>query len=472
MRSPTGLAETSPAAPARRAVRVAELVARLQVGLSENFPNRFWVEGEISGFKVARSGHAFFALKESNAQIEAVIWRDRLARLPVSPEEGGQVLALVRKVDFYAPSGRLRLHVDAIEPRGIGALAKALEERKARLDAEGLFAPERKRPLPFLPRVIGIATAGRSAALRDILEILQQRFSQRRLILRLCRVQGKGAASDIAAALDELNRHGEAEVIILGRGGGSMEDLWCFNEEEVVRAVARSRIPVISGIGHEVDWTLADHVADFRAATPTAAAQRCLPEHRDLQRRLVVFGERLQSAVDKRVELARVRFAGQVAALGDPRELVRRRSARLDALASRAREVFSRLTPERRLRLERAQGILRANLPRTDVSSTALKQLGRRLDVAMGAGLKRARERLAARSSEVHALSPLSVLGRGFSVTQREQGEIVRDAMGLAVDEEVRLRFARGTARARILETEPGENALDTSEGKEAEEES
>ncbi|MDG2307428.1 MAG: exodeoxyribonuclease VII large subunit [Candidatus Binatia bacterium] len=492
---PAASAPSPESAPekARRSIPVRRFVQQLKTGLQEVFPNRFWLEGEVSGYKVIRNGHAFFSLKEAKDTVEAVMWADQRARLAFTPEDGSQVLALVRRVDYYGPSGRLRLQVDDLEPHGVGALQKALEERKARLLKEGLFEDARKLPLPALPRVVGIVTAPKSAALKDILEILQQRFAERRMLVRPCRVQGQGAAEDIAAALDDLNRDGTADVIILGRGGGSMEDLWCFNEEAVVRAIARSRIPVIAGVGHEVDTTLADYAADLRVATPTAAAQRCLPDRREIEARLEEHDGRLRNAVAKRVELARARLRLCDAALADPRSIVSERRLRLEALASRSRQALVSLTPDqrgrldgfaararqalvaltpaRRIRLERAMGGLRARLPRTDLHMENLGQLGPRLETAMLTSLSKARADLGARASQVNALSPLAVLGRGFAVPRRDDGAIVRDAASLTSGDALHLRFARGSARTRVEEVEALSDAMDSTAGPADEEE-
>ena len=480
---PRSSAAASASAPARRSVGVARFVQRLKAGLSEIFPNRFWLEGEVSGYKVIRNGHAFFSLKEGSEQVEAVLWARDRARLAFTPEDGSQVLARVRKVDFYGPSGRLRLQVDDLEPQGVGALAKALEERRVRLQAEGLFAEERKRPIPRLPRVIGIATAPKSAALKDILEILAQRFAERHMLIRPCRVQGKGAAEDIAAALDDLNREASADVILLGRGGGSMEDLWCFNEEVVVRAIARSRIPVIAGIGHEIDTTLADFVADLRVATPTAAAQRCVPDRGEIEDQLGVLGGRLEKALGRRLDRVRERVRTFDAVLADPRRLVQEprlelttlgararealaaltpvRRRRLDGLAGRSRRALDRLTPERRARLERTAGRLGAVQPRTEGLTHEVGQLGTRLAVSMTSTLDQARANLTLRASQVEALSPLAVLSRGFAVPRDAAGAIVRDATRLAPGDELRLRFARGSARTRVVDTDERSDAMD-----------
>lgn len=437
-------------APARTAVTVARFVAGLQAGLQELYPGRFWVEGEIGSYKVIRNGHAFFALKDEKSQVEAVCWRSDRERLPFAPEDGQRVLARVRKVDFYGPSGRLRVQIDLVEPHGEGALARALEERRARLLAEGLFDQSRKRTPPYLPRVVGIATAGGSAALEDMLKILRQRFADRHVLVRACRVQGAGAAEDIAAALDDLNRDGRAEVILLGRGGGSAEDLWSFNEEAVVRAIARSKIAIITGIGHEIDTTLADLVADLRAPTPTAAAQICVPDRRDLEMQLRSLGSRLDKGIGARLQFARARLRPGEVALRDPRRTLTLRRAALAGLAVRAQDLLGRLTPSSRARLQHLAGRLRLRLPRHDLVARELVEYGTRLEASMRRQVEQARASYQVHAGKVDALSPLAVLDRGFSVARRVNGMIVRDADALEVGDELLLRFARGEAHARV----------------------
>jgi exodeoxyribonuclease VII large subunit len=441
--------------PERRALTVRELVARLQLALQERFPQRFWVEGELSNVKVARNGHAWLCLKDGDAQLEAVIWRDDLRALRFSPADGMQVLALVRRIDVYAPSGRLRIQIERVEPKGIGALYRALEERKARLAAEGLFDDARKRPLPLLPRAVGVATAATGAAIRDVLQVLAQRYADRRVVVRPCRVQGDGAAADVAAALDDLNRDGTVDVIIVGRGGGSIEDLWAFNEEAVVRAIARSRIPVVSAVGHETDWTLADLVADLRAPTPSAAAARVMPERRELEERVDRCRARLERALVHRVERMRGRLAAADVVLANPRRLVTERQLRLEGLARRAREAMRTLPTARRHRLDRLAARLGARVPRTTSERAALERLEQRLRAAWERRLVSARHDLAAGAARLEALSPLSVLGRGFALARREDGAVIRDAAEIVAGDRVELRFARGGARVEVLETRP-----------------
>jgi exodeoxyribonuclease VII large subunit len=450
--------------PAPRAIPVREFVARLQVSLQEAFPARLWLSGELSNFKVGRNGHAFFCLKDGEAQVEVVMWAISLAALRFTPSDGMQVQALVRKVDFYAPQGRLRLHLESIEPMGIGALYRALEERKAKLQAEGLFASERKRPLPFLPRAVGIATAETGAVIHDMLRVLGQRFAERRVLVRPCKVQGEGAAADLEAALDDLNRDASVDVIVIGRGGGSIEDLWAFNDERVVRAIARSRIPVVSAVGHEVDWTLADLVADLRAATPTAAAQHVMPERAALEAELEGFGRRLHEGLLRRLELGRGRLATCRAALGDPRGLVVERQRRLERLGSRARAALLARAPSLAMHLARLSERLGAGAPRTAAGRAALERARLRLGAAVEARLGEKRHALAERAARVEALSPLAVLSRGFALARKDDGSVVRDAAALEAGDELELSFARGGARTRVLHTslDPAASAAET----------
>jgi exodeoxyribonuclease VII large subunit len=441
--------------PQRRSITVRELVGRLQATLAERFPQRFWVEGELSNVKPARNGHTWCCLKDGDAQLEAVIWRDDALRLPFSPADGMHVLALVRRIDLYGPTGRLRLTIERLEPQGIGALYRALEERKARFAAEGLFDGARKRPLPFLPRAVGVATAATGAAVRDVLQVLAQRYADRRVVVRPCKVQGDGAAADIAAALDDLNRDGTVDVIIVGRGGGSIEDLWAFNEEVVVRAIARSRIPVVSAVGHETDWTLADFVADLRVPTPSAGAARVMPERRELEENLVRLRGRLEHALVNRVERMRGRIAAADKVLADPRRLVTERRLRLETLARRAREAMRSLPVERRHRLERLRTRIGARAPSTEVRLRAVESLGRCMLHAFERRLVAARHDATAAAARLDALSPLAVLGRGFALARREDGRVVRDAVEVAPGERLALRFARGAAEVEVLETTP-----------------
>jgi len=378
--------------------------------VEENFV-QVLVQGEISNFAAPSSGHLYFSLKDEKAQIRAVVFRSQARLLTFRPENGMEVICSGR-VSVYAQRGEVQLIVDSVEPRGIGSLQVAFEQLKARLASEGLFAEERKRPLPDFPRTIGIVTSATGAAIHDIRNVLTRRGSGVRVLLRPVRVQGEGAAAEIAEAIDDLNRHGEADVLIVGRGGGSLEDLWAFNEEPVARAIHASGIPVISAVGHEVDFTIADFVADLRAPTPSAAAEMVLRSRLELEGHLDHLILRLAGQMRSRLELLEARLTGFERRLRSPRQ-------------------------ELALRRQR-QGELEA-----------------RLQQAMARRIHDAESRLASLCSRLDILSPLRTLSRGYAIVFSEQtGRAVRDGAEVAVGDRLRLRFARGGARALVEKVE------------------
>jgi exodeoxyribonuclease VII large subunit len=457
---------------ATRGIGVRALVDRIRLALDENFPAKLWVEGEIADWSVHRStGNAFFALKEGDVRVEAILWNSRRSALRFDPASGVQVLALISKVDFYAPQGRLRVHVDRMELRGQGADHLAREALRGRLQAEGLFAEERKRKLPMLPRAVGLATARPSAALLDLLKTLDARFPARRVLIRPCLVQGAGAAADVAAAVDDLNRDGSVDVIVVARGGGSSHDLRAFDDEAVVRAIARSRIPVVSAVGHESDVSLADLVADLRVATPTAAANAVMPQRSKIEELLSGLSERLRNATVARVGAGRREAENLEARLGDPRSRLRAARVEVDRLVVQARErVVERV---RRLATSLAGfgGRLEAGRPRVPVLRASVAALADRLDPAMRSRLAAADADLRREGARLDALSPLGVLSRGFSVARRRDGSVVRSAATLEPGEELRLLFAEGGALASVLDVDaspgPGGRALSTAAAEE-----
>lgn len=373
-----------------------------------------WVVGEISNFRVPTSGHFYFVLKDEHAQIAAVMFKGTNRALAFRPEDGLQVLVRGH-VSLYEPRGTLQLYVEFMEPVGVGSVQLALEQLKLRLQAEGLFAPERKRPLPTLPRCIGIVTALGGAAIQDMLTTLRRRFPHVRVVVRPVRVQGKEAPQEIVAALADLQTLDELDVVIVGRGGGSKEDLWAFNDEGVARAIAACRVPVVSAVGHEIDLTVADLVADVRAATPTAAAQLVVPDLQELRNRIDQQFRLLRTAFLRVVQLRRERVAQLAQRLRDPRHVVENYRLRLDELAERAH--------------------------------LAIEQ---RLD--------RFRQRLRSLADRMEALSPLAVLQRGYAiVTKVPTGAIVRDAQQLAPSDHVSIRFARGRVEAEVKTVEDAE---------------
>src|SRR5437870_7368880 len=258
---------------ARAVLSVSDLSAQLRAVMEERFP-AVWVEGEISNYRVYGSGHAYFTLKDAESQIRAVLFRNRGRRIKFEPADGLHVMAF-GSIEVYPQRGEYQMVIELLEPKGLGALQLAFEQLKTRLQAEGLFEQARKRELPRFPRKIGIVTSPSGAAIRDMLRVIGRRFGELHIVIAPCRVQGEGAAEEIAQGLRDLNALGDVDVIIVGRGGGSLEDLWAFNEEVVARAIAGSKVPVVSAIGHEVDFTIADFVADLRAPPPSAASIRC-----------------------------------------------------------------------------------------------------------------------------------------------------------------------------------------------------
>jgi len=394
------------AAASRKFLTISELNDLIK-GTLETRLDALWVQGEISNFRVPPSGHFYFTLKDHKCQIAAVMFRRQGARLRFVPENGMAVLCYGR-VGLYSLRGDLQLCVEDLEPHGQGALYLAFEQLKNKLAAEGLFAPERKRLLPFLPACVGIVTSDHGAALHDMLRILRDRFYERRVVVRPVKVQGDGAAREIAAGIGDLNRLHGVDVIIVGRGGGSLEDLWAFNEEIVARAICASRIPVISAVGHEIDFTIADFVADQRAPTPTAAAEMVVPRKADLLEQVEALELQLHKCMEFKLANARENLTRRVKRLADPGRKLRENQQRVDELSA---------------------------------------DLLRR----MQSGLRACKERLNHEAGRLNALSPLAVLERGYSITHKLPDEhIVKDAVALSAGDRVRITFGSGKALCRV----------------------
>jgi len=443
--------------PAPRVLTVTQLAQRLRAALDAQFPAAVWVGGELSNVRRAASGHLYFTLKDDESQLAAVMFRSAALLLPFRPADGLEVLVAARP-GLYPARGALQLYVDAMEPRGQGALRLAFEQLKARLAAEGLFALERKRPLPRFPAAVGIVTALRGAAVHDLRTVLRRRWPAARVIVRPVRVQGDGAAAEIAAAIGDLNHVPDVEVLIVGRGGGSLEDLWAFNEEVVARAIATSRLPVVSAVGHEVDFTIADFVADARAPTPTAAAALVVPDRREVAARLARDVAALRAGLGRRTAVARERLVRLERGLGDPRRRVRDLAQRVDELGARARAALGRRVDWDRREVATLQARLVRGGPvaRLGVAAARVADARGRLERALARRVAQARGVLAAREATLAALSPLACLARGYAIVRRGDaaGPVVRDAAALAAGEAVAVTFARGRARARIEATE------------------
>ena len=406
----------------RKPLTVSQLTNSIRIALESRFAS-VWVEGEISNFKAHSSGHWYFTLKDQNAQLRAKCFRSTNTRIRFRPTDGLHVRAR-GKLSIYAPRGEYELVVDALDPIGAGALRIAFEQLRDRLNAEGLFAKELKRPLPVLPRRVGIVTSPTGAAIRDILNVISRRTRTVHVLFSPARVQGDMAGPDIARAIRFINQYHEhalaegrtsdlVDVLIVGRGGGSTEDLWAFNQEEVARAIRKSVIPVISAVGHETDFTIADFVADFRAPTPSAAAEIVAAREDQICSALDNLGRQLVRLTRYQVVNLRTRVQEQ-------------------ALSHAFDEVKSRLSRARR---------------RYEAASSAC-------DAVMNEKLQNGRERLGLAAASLDALSPLGVLQRGYAIAQDASGKLVRDAGSVNAGDEVSVRLAKGRLNTRVVTTE------------------
>ncbi len=393
---------------------VGELTERIKSTLEGQFP-AVWVAGEISNFSRPQSGHCYLTLKDDAAQIRAVIWRTAAARVRAELHDGLEVICQ-GYLDVYAPRGSYQLVIERIEPRGIGALEQALRRLRERLAAEGLFEAARKRPLPKFPRRLALVTSPTGAAIRDFLEVLRRRWRGVDVLVVPVRVQGDGAAAEIAAGIETVNRlSSQIDVIVVGRGGGSLEDLWAFNEEIVVRAIFASRIPVVSAVGHEIDVTLSDLVSDVRALTPSEAAERVVPAAEEVRAYLARQAHRLAAAL--RGRLATVQ-------------------ARLGAVA--------------------ANRVFRRPLERVQLLERRLDELGARGRRAVEQRMIAARGRVDAKALQLESLSPLSVLSRGYSLSTRAaDGRLVRSIDQVTPGDELLTRLSDGELTSRIESIRP-----------------
>jgi exodeoxyribonuclease VII large subunit len=438
----------------RRVYTVSELTASIKTTLEEGFP-MMWVEGEISNLRTPGSGHAYFTLKDEGAQISAVLFRGRGRRVRFELEDGMQVLAF-GGLDVYAARGQYQLVVEMMEPKGLGALQLAFEQLKRKLAAEGLFEEARKRPLPAFPRVIGIVTSPTGAAIRDMLNIIGRRFADLHILITPVRVQGDEAPGEIVQALVHLQEIANLDVIIVGRGGGSIEDLWAFNDERVARALAACRVPVISAVGHETDFTIADFVADLRAPTPSGAAELVVREKLAVMETLADLYARLKQAMTAELGARRERvdFLLRRRVLTDPARALRDIYRRLDDLQGRLRLGLRASQRHITHRVALATGALRSRNPlsRIAAASALLSQLRVRLASSAAHNAKTSRARFAETVGRLESLSPLGVLARSYSVTRLPSGEVVRSATQVGVGEALEILLHQGALGARVTE--------------------
>jgi len=413
-----------------------------------------WLEGELSNFAAPASGHWYFSLKDSGAQVRCAMWRQRNTQVRFRPKDGMAVLVRAR-VGLYEPRGEYQLLVELMEEAGEGALKREFEKLKAKLAAEGLFAAERKRPLPAVPRRIGVVTSPTGAAIHDILRVLRARFPVARVLLYPTAVQGAAAVPEIVRAIETASRRGECDVLIIARGGGSLEDLWCFNDERVARAIVACRIPTVSGVGHEVDVTIADFVADLRAPTPSAAALAASPDKSAWQESLALLLTRFGGAMGRylRAQLLALGSLTQRMQISHPGARLLQHAQRLDDLDQRLRLALRANVMARRQRLDTLSTRLWRENPRHQLAAlnahaAALRQ---RLAGAVNTQLNLLQQRLALAGRTLDAVSPLATLGRGYAIVQRvDDGVLLRDVAQAPVGTEIEARLAQGRLRATV----------------------
>ena len=433
-----------------RALSVSELNHQARHLLESSFM-QVWVEGELSSFSRPSSGHWYFSLKDQKCQIRCAMFRGANQRIRTLPKEGDQI-RIRGKVTLYENRGDFQIIVEHLEPAGLGPLQQAFEALKMKLQAEGLFDPARKKPLPVTPRHIGVVTSPTGAAIHDILTVLARRCPAIPVTLYPTAVQGQAATADIVNAIDHAQRHGVADVLIIGRGGGSLEDLWCFNEEAVARAIAGCSIPSVSAVGHEVDVTIADFVADLRAPTPSAAAEKISPDQSQWLRRLAEQQLRLgQSA--RRLLLRLDQQLGHLAArLRDPRRELQDKAQRMDELDMRLNKAMNLKLQQQQLKTGHLAQRLGTQSPTKTLQNAGeqVQRLNERLDKAIRQNLRQQQEKLQLNAQTLNVVSPLATLGRGYAIVRDDQNRIVRSADQLSAGQTISARFGQGNVSAEV----------------------
>lgn len=434
----------------RHIYRVSELNRDVQALLESAFP-LLWVEGEISNLSMPASGHWYFTLKDPQAQVRCAMFKNRNRATGFIPENGQHVIVKVR-VGLYEPRGDYQLLVETMEPAGDGALQSAFEALKKRLQAEGLFDTAHKKPLPALPRQIGVITSPTGAAIRDILSVLQRRFPAIPVLIYPVAVQGESAGAQIAKAIDSANARNECDVLIVARGGGSLEDLWAFNEEVVARAIYASAIPIVAGIGHEIDFTIADFVADQRAPTPSAAAEMVVPDGNEWLVQTARYEKRLISTVLQQLRLRQERLRWLETRLVHPSRKLQQWAQGLDELEQRLHRSFRHRQQQQQLRLDALTSRLMRQSPLNRIEKLMEKQsfLQQRLFTAQHRWLQSQGQSIAHLAKRLETVSPLATLSRGYSIVFKEDGSIVRTSAQVQTGDRVLTRLGEGQLRCVV----------------------
>jgi exodeoxyribonuclease VII large subunit len=451
----------------RQPLSVSELTLKIRDALEKSFAT-VWVEGEISNFRQHTSGHWYFTLKDESAQLKAACYRSANQRIRFRPEDGLQVRARGR-LSVYEQQGTYQLVTETLEPVGAGALQLAFEQTKARLQSEGLFAPELKRPIPFFPRRIGVVTSASGAAIRDIINVISRRTRTVHVLLAPARVQGEGASHEIVRAIRFLNdhharaireaRHDAAiDVLIVGRGGGSIEDLWAFNEEAVARAIRTSTIPIISAVGHETDFTIADFAADLRAPTPSAAAELVAAHEEELCERLEHLVGGLRRTLNHRIAVDRAHVRELTFARGfdEVRTKLREAVSAVDEREGRLHDAMARGFQNLLRRLDAAARLLSPSelRNRAVMQRARFEALARAQEAAVISRIEKARQQFGVSTAALDAMSPLKVLQRGYAIAQDSRGAIIRDASAVGIGDELHVRLWKGALDCRVEDSQ------------------
>lgn len=441
-----------------RALSVSELNHQARHLLESSFM-QVWVEGELSGFSRPSSGHWYFSLKDHKCQVRCAMFRGMNQRIRAIPKEGDQV-RIRGKVTLYENRGDFQIIVEHIEPAGLGALQQAFEELKRKLQTEGLFELGRKKPVPALPVHIGVVTSPTGAAIHDILTVLARRCPAIPVTLYPTTVQGKPATSEIVKAIALAQAHGVADVLIIGRGGGSLEDLWCFNEEAVARAIAACSIPTVSAVGHETDITIADFVADFRAPTPSAAAEKVSPDQREMLRQINDCEVRLANAARRALQQLATKLEHLSTRLRDPRRELLDKAQRLDELELRLGKSIQQRLERSQMRTAHLAQRLSTQSPRNQLANSrqTLERSASQLDAAMQRILVRLQDKLAHSAGTLNVVSPLATLGRGYAIVRDEHGNIIRNAVDVVAGDRISAHVAHGTVAAEVTSVDPKDN--------------
>lgn len=445
-------------APQKHILSVSEVTSRIKQLLENEF-SLVWLEGEISNYRRAASGHSYFTLKDSNAQISAVIFKGQARYLRFELEDGLSIVGLGR-ISVYEPRGTYQIILELIEPKGLGSLQIAFEQLKSKLADEGLFDDAAKKPLPFLPRTVCLITSPKGAVVHDMLRIVHQRFPNLPVEVIPVRVQGSEAESEIVAAIALLNRRRTADVAILGRGGGSLEDFQAFNTEAVARAIFASEIPIVSAVGHETDFTIADFVADLRAPTPTAAASIVVPDQIELKRRITDANHDLQALLGNQLRRVRDILTGFHHRLTDPRRQIDDFRIRTDELTARMEKATTRRLSVEAEHLKNLKHRIDRNplTPRLLLLKQKLEQLSRNINKSIDITISSYRSKHRELLSKLRSYSPMAVLERGYSITRTHPEKmIIREADSVAPQQAVEVLLARGGLICRVEGIMPDE---------------